>query len=850
MDTKSASGLVALALTVCAPAALAAAPPTPPPAAPANAEITVKLTAPAGPGHPLALPFVLFQSPPSPPKPQPPVSAVQAKEDAEKQRADTEALLQTIVAEGVTVQVRPNPLVKGGYVAVLDLIDPSGTMDAAAITDAVNKAQTAVGTRVAVVSRILVTPPDKPVPSVTLTYTLRFLRGPLPTSDGTTSGGDPGIDPYGADKAATEAATFLSGLYPDSKVQAHENHLILTGPAAQVNALRQILALSLDVPSPQVRADVYTIQVNTNPHNRDAAQDKIEEIQAGIQIVRDLIHGSELALGGYLASPQAKVEAVPGEAPTTAKQRLFYAMRRDGYDPSPHRPLSLSDMLILLAVSDRDHLQTELMPRTEDEWKAFKPADPGNKAIRTLADSLEIELMQRRAEVGTQNGSLTSGAYHFNNAKVYTRHGADLVKLLDRIETKVILARNQRIALFRRLAGVYSTPADSDMEGMVAFLNAWHACKGAFLTQSTASQDSSQVGLREYPDQLSSKSAATDLLLKEAMDALTADLQAVYFQPLLDWIREDVRTTHAGDTGIDLVGTTSITVRDRMLVQTGGTADSYFKFTPIPHLTMASLTGAKTLANEAAHTPDTTTQTVATDKAGVVRDHNGDPVLLPPGQQLATDPATGPAIRKGSANNGDPVVLTVPNTSQAQTPSSLASTVFGALTPLQSLALQSVLSEDAVVPSYRKIAPGTSLAIRPFVLPDGGSARVQMSLTSVVDADAPDTTKRDVPFNVISKQTVTTEATISAFDLETIASFGVQTTALGDYTWRIPVLDQIPLLGDVFHGPRRRETQRQDSIALVNLTILPRSLDLVPFYVDAKAKAAADKAAGVTSPPE
>ena len=669
--------------------------------------------------------------------------------------------------------------------------------------------------------------------NVTSIYTLHFLRGPLPTTD-VTPVSDSGIDAYGTDKAATDAASFLNTLYPDTtSVQAHQNHLILTGPADQVNTLRQMLALNLDVPSPQVKADIYTIQVNTTSHNRDAAQDKIEEIQAGIQIVRDLIHGSEIVLGAYLAdNDRAKVKENSTE-PGDPKNKLFAAMELDGYNSSPNRPLGLTDMLIFLAVSDRKQFANELTPGYSPPPSTNAPRPP------FLSDKLEKELFKVRKLVSSGDMPLKSDIYKVDDAKAYSRHGENLKKLIDRIETKVMLARQGQYPVFRRLAGAYSTPAINDMNGMTKFLDAWHSCKSAFL-QPLPSQPATTPDqkLEEYPDQLSSTSAATDLLLKEAMDALTGDLQELYFQPLLDWIREDVRGVTAGGSGIDLVGTTSITVRDRTLVQTQGTADSYFKYTPIPHLTMESLTGAKMLANGTPATPDTTTNRVATDVDGPVRMANGDPLLLKPSQQVATD-AQGKALRNGTKNDGDPVVLTIPNMSQTKSPSALASTIFGALTPLQALGLQAVFSEDAVLPSFRKIAPGTSLAIRPFVLPDGGSARVQMSLTSTVDSDAPDTTKRDVPFDVIAKQTVNTEATISAFDLETVASFGVQTTALGDWAWRIPILDQIPLLGDVFHGPRRRETKRQDSIAIVNLTILPRSLDLVPYYV----------ASPATSPP-
>ena len=844
MDTKKVVLIPTVALTLWTGSALAVT------ARPAEAKISVKISARPQPAQAIAPPFILYQSPAVAAKP--PVKAAKGQAvikgqvvTKDQSNALTE-LMKTVLPSPITGRVRQNVLNKDTYIAVLTSTDP---LDAAVVTEATAKAQAVLGSSVLVVSNIRSPDPavpHTPDPPVTRIYTLRFLRGPVAASDGTTAG-DPEIDAFGTDKAAQDLADFLSKFYSGADkvtVQARENHLILTGPSRRVNALRQMLALSLDVPSPQVKADVYTIQVNTTPHNRDAAQDKIEEIQAGIQIVRDLIHGSELALGAYLASPAAQVEnlSLPQYSPGV-KQRLFDAMQRDGYDPSPHRPLSLTDMLILLAASDRKQFQTDLIPD------------------HPLANALEKELFSVRRLVTSGNSSLVSARYKVPNATAYTRHSQGLGKLLDRIETKVMqdgkveLDGKKGVPVFRRLAGAYnppsdnskppgkSMPADSDLEGMIQFLDAWHECQGTFLDAPNPAAKTAAEGVdpREYPDHLSNKSAATDLLLKEAMDALTADLQDLYFQPLLDWIREDVRGTNAKDSGIDLVGTTSITVRDRMLVKTQGTADSYFKYTPIPHLTMSALTGAKSDAAGAAATPDTTTQHVATDAKGVVHMANGDPLLLTPGQQLALDPASGLALRKGDTPAGDPVVLTVPNTSQTKSPSALAATVFGALTPLQELALQAVFSEDAVLPSFRKISPGTSLAIRPFVLPDGGSARIQMGLTSTVDADAPDTTKRDIPFDVIAKQTVTTEATISAFDLETVSSFDVQTTAPGDYVWRIPVLDQIPLLGDLFHGPRARETKRQDSIAIVNLTILPRSLDLVPYYVDSPPPPAAPK---------
>ena len=477
-------------------------------------------------------------------------------------------------------------------------------------------------------------------------------------------------------------------------------------------------------------------------------------MQAGIQIVRDFIHGSQGVLAAYLALPQAGVAEDP-KAPDPLKQELFAKMRLAGYDPSPKRPLSLTDMLILLTVSDRRQLRAQLTPRPDKSWMAgLAEVDLTHY---TLIDNLEFSLSRARRQIAAGRSPSESGA---GDASVYARHSGNLSKLIDHIDAQIQVARRVGgpVPLFSRLVHAYPdlpTARESDIRGMCDFLDAWHTCRGAFeKIKGDPNTDPTHLDPQDYPERLSRQSAGTDLLLKEAMDALTADLQAVYFQPLLDWIREDVRGGHANDTGIDLVGTTSLTVRDRTLAETKGQAESFFKFTPIPHLTMDTLTSAKTLANGAAATPDTTTQTVATDAGGIVRDHTGSPVTLTPGQQLALDPATGLALRKGSKPDDDPLVLTVPNTTQTKSSSTLATTVFGALAPLQALALQAALNEDATVPTYRNIAPGTSLAIRPFVLPDGGSARLQMSLTSTMEPDQPDAGRRaagDLPFDVITE---------------------------------------------------------------------------------------------------
>ena len=190
MDMRNPLFLPSLAFALCA----GAAPPTVYAAAGAAGIVNrVKINKPVRPVQSLGTPFVLFRSPdglraaaaarPHRPRQRPPVDRDRSA-DEDKSAALTD-LLQTIVPPPITVTVKPSPLAPRRYVAVLTSADP---VDPAEVVEAVKQAQAAVGSLVFVVSNIRTPdpiPPEAPVPLVTLTYTLRFLRGALPTVTGT-----------------------------------------------------------------------------------------------------------------------------------------------------------------------------------------------------------------------------------------------------------------------------------------------------------------------------------------------------------------------------------------------------------------------------------------------------------------------------------------------------------------------------------------------------------------------------------------------------------------------------------------------------------------------------------------
>ncbi len=676
--------------------------------------------------------------------------------------------------------------------------------------------------------------PPPPDPMIMRVHTLRFLRDSLPDLAGKNlNAADPDISGIGTDKAAKGMETYLNTLFPDTKVNAQENHITIKGPRANVEKIRQLLALYLDVPSPIVRADVLTIQVNSINGNRTRAEDKADEIRAGVQIVRDFIHGSQLGLAQYISKHDTNIQCNLSKAPD-----LLALMGKCGLDTSAQRPLGTNEMLMFLALLDRSKLREDMtLDRTKIKeaiasLDAAESSPIGDKVPPPTSAALSGGLVKSLRDVrevlktGNEANSvlLSDKPWSLKDHPKAAKHREKLVRLIDRILQRIEAGgkpieaggKSPNRYVMDRVAKLYSDDSvGSDVAGITKFLEAYNNCSDVFLDQSN---NLTPLQKEHLTAELSQRSASTDFLLKEAMYAVSADLSDLYTQPLMDWIRDEIQEGNAGRSGIDLVGTTSILVRDRTMAETSGSAEAWTKFTPIPKLSEALLTDAKTLSDGTGEKAGTR---IARDKQGnVVTDHENDPSVLANGEEIDFD-QDGKVIRD---NKGDPVKIT---TAVATNPI----TALGALNPLQALAVKSIFAADSAQPFYRSIAPGTSLAIRPFVLSDGGSARVQMNLVTTINAQQPDAGKaaeQGRPVDHIKSHSVVTESVISAFDLVEVASFGAQTTAPGDYKWGIPILQDLPLIGSFFHGPQGKETHRQDSIAIVTLTILPRSLDLVP----------------------
>ena len=134
-------------------------------------------------------------------------------------------------------------------------------------------------------------------------------------------------------------------------------------------------------------------------------------------------------------------------------------------------------------------------------------------------------------------------------------------------------------------------------------------------------------------------------------------------------------------------------------------------------------------------------------------------------------------------------------------------------------------------PVYTTVAPGEDLAVRPSVLPGGDSARLLINFkvaNSAVDRD-PKMARKDV-LSVVNSHQVSTDVAVSAFDLFKLSTFSTEVTVQGDPRWRINGLEGLPIIGNVFVGPRSPMTSVGRSLVIVYSTIIPRSLDIARRY--------------------
>src|SRR6185369_10278829 len=127
------------------------------------------------------------------------------------------------------------------------------------------------------------------------------------------------------------------------------HRLAIQGDPDSVFKARAVLAKYIDIPYPQVRVDVWAIQVNaksTRGGQKERAQGKMAEIREGISKTKVLMSA---VIGSLANFAQDHIgNSVSDCSCWISKGELERSMKAVGFDISPNRPITLAETLLFL----------------------------------------------------------------------------------------------------------------------------------------------------------------------------------------------------------------------------------------------------------------------------------------------------------------------------------------------------------------------------------------------------------------------------------------------------------------------------------------------------------------------
>ena len=236
------------------------------------------------------------------------------------------------------------------------------------------------------------------------------------------------------------------------------------------------------------------------------------------------------------------------------------------------------------------YLEKRLTSSLENIKKLLKEASSKNKnqqAARSTTRLIEIMLsnleISRNQKETTQVKKLLDSTKQVVLSEKKSLIGEDFITIHSRY-------------VLDRIAKLYAPGLEaSDRRGIAEFLAAWRDCEGDFNHHQPAKNEAERDLLA---GRLANRSAAHRSIAEADHGCPDRRPSRPVPAPMMDWIRTDVRQGSGKAVGVDVVGTTSLLVRDRTLAETSGAAEAFTKFTPIKPLTEGLFTEAQTLAQE------------------------------------------------------------------------------------------------------------------------------------------------------------------------------------------------------------------------------------------------------------
>ncbi len=130
---------------------------------------------------------------------------------------------------------------------------------------------------------------------------------------------------------------------------------------------------------------------------------------------------------------------------------------------------------------------------------------------------------------------------------------------------------------------------------------------------------------------------------------------------------------------------------------------------------------------------------------------------------------------------------------------------------------------------WGSMTDGTELTFTPHILPGGAAAELQVAVTVAhKDAEVPVEGVEyptAAPLSRVAEHTASTSVYVNALDLFSLSSMMLRTTQPRAKS-SVPVLGQLPIVGQIFRFSRSPLIVHHESVLLVYSTILPTGQDL------------------------
>jgi hypothetical protein len=617
--------------------------------------------------------------------------------------------------------------------------------------------------------------------------------------------------------------------------------VILSGPRLQIRRIKQVLA-QIDVPHSDVRLDVWACQISgSEPQEvaRRAAQAR-NDVEAVARLVR-----------GYLQVLEASAQDIQAED-ARASSRLqpdggakFSVAAGDRLlltpTAGPH-PLSLTEMLVMqimrssapeLRASVREDLRQRLAAWCEGLRADGTELKIWAGALRSLTTATDDSPRAAQLLTWLQGGpGAPAGKPPKGGApKPLPAHLGDVPDALLPLRFLDVIAGASEKGAAQQCLGNF------------------------FLSPLGAGNDS------EDPDRANALRSDAQAILQRAEWGLSRDVHALFLEPLEEELRGIVSRRNVG--GLGSVSTTSLAVISEQQAHVVGSAMSYYDVTQPPRLTQEAVEKARNLGQVLHKTfepqekswlradlksdaaswatrlsgslpnlqawalpaqPTTSGTTPAATSLMLVGDRSSVDAAMDilrgagavqsagSAQPVSTEDAAVAASRS-SGGAGRPISASLPNALEA--------------TPAEQLAtLALTLSDQPRV--WSAMREGTELTFTPHVLRGGNAAELEVHV-SVSHEDPSDRDTRAAPTTVPLSRVACHEAQCTVYlqplDLFSLSTFSMRTTFPSPRGF-IPVLAQLPLIGNLFTYPRAPGTVHHESLLVVNSTILSTPDDL------------------------